>query len=232
MCAKPAAETARYWSISANLSMRWRAVTWVNKPPADITRAKATDPTGYPFGGNGRGFDFLRDLQVPHFRTKRKNLSASARTCYFPGDSWFICSAGLANILRELQPKGVETLDIDVELGDGTMLPTGAFVLFDITQIVDAYDAEAMGRRVYMESFGPAYDPPLYHGLVFRSDIGPDIHLFRDRILPNRMHASPKVRKTLRKAGMERALSWDDSEKRPVHRPPAKPLPHLGGPWG
>ncbi len=230
MSAKAAAETARYWSISANLNIQWPAVTWVNKPPADTPRKKPTDPTGYPFGGGGRGFDFLRELQIPHFRTKRKNIAALGKTCYFPGTAWFICSAEFANILRELQPQGIDTIDINVELGDGNMLPTGHFVLFDIIKIFDAYDFEAMGRKIYMESFGPYCDPPPYDGVVFRSDIGPDVHLFRDRIVRSRMHASPKVRETLRRAGMERALRWVDREKLLLHPPPAKPLADWRGP--
>ena len=103
-------------------------------------------------------------------------------------------------------------LPVEVRLGDGAALPVGAFCMVDVTRLVPAYDAEAMGRRIVHEPVGRRYDPDLPARPVLRPDIPEGLNLFRDEVAPSRLYASRAVRDACRAAKYTHSLDFFPAE--------------------
>ena len=103
-------------------------------------------------------------------------------------------------------------LPVEVRLGDGAALPVGAFCMVDVTRLVPAYDAEAMGRRIVQYPIGPRYEPELRSPLLLRPDIPEGLNLFRDEVSPFSLYASRAVRDACRAAKYTRSLDFFPAE--------------------
>lgn len=207
--ARPTAPEPRFYQLEAKVMRQWPGVEWVNQ----VGRGRPPDAPGpWPSGyvGKGRGWDCwpMKDEPTPVFRTKQRHPERLADACYFAGGSWLLASAGLAALLEGLQPGDVAALPVEVRLGDGTALPVGAFCMVDVTRLVPAYDAGAMGRRIVQYPVGPRYEPELPRRLLLRPDIPEGLNLFRDEVSPASVYASRAVRDACRAAKYTRSLDF------------------------
>ena len=202
-----------FYELQAKVMRQWPGVEWVNRVGRDRD-PKAPGPWPYGHVGGGRGWDCwpMKGEPTPIFRTKRREPERLADACYFAGPAWLLASAGLAELLRGLQPEDVKLLPVEVRLGDGTALPVGAFCMVDVTRLVPAYDAAAMGLRIVDHGGGPRYEPELRERLLLRPDIPEGLHLFRDEVSAFRLYASRAVRDACRAAKYTRSLNFVPAE--------------------
>jgi hypothetical protein len=110
-----------------------------------------------------------------------------------------------------MQPGAVDVLPVEVELGDGTVLPAGHYNMVDIINVLPAYDLQASGLRVETDEYASRYRPSDYSRIILRDDVVAGHHLFRDRIDRTRIWVSVEVRDALRKAKVTSATyAWPD----------------------
>jgi hypothetical protein len=110
-----------------------------------------------------------------------------------------------------MQPEAVDILPVEVELGDGTVLPAGQFNMVDIINVLPAYDLKASGLRVETDEYANRYLPRGCKRIILRDDVVAGHHLFRDRVDSIRIWVSVEVRDALRKAKVtSAAYAWPD----------------------
>jgi hypothetical protein len=105
----------------------------------------------------------------------------------------------------------VDILPVEVELGDGTVLPAGNFNMVDIINVLPAYDLQASGLWVETDEYASRYRPSDYSRIILRDEVVAGHHLFRDRVDSIRIWVSVEVRDALRKAKVTSATyAWPD----------------------
>ncbi|WP_439547950.1 imm11 family protein [Falsiroseomonas sp.] len=153
----------------------------------------------------------MRDAPTPRFRTRSRKASNLADLCEFESSWWLLASARCAAVFARLQPEAVDILPVEVQLGDGTVLPAGDYAMVDVVNILPAYDHAASGLEVVNTEYGSRYLPPDYDRIILRDEVVAGQHLFRDEVNRYRLWVSVEVRDALRKAKVTSATySWPD----------------------
>lgn len=192
----------RFQSLVTSSARRWPGVEWVNEPTSEI----------YGFLGEGRGWRAppMFGRPVPRFRTRSKKVTNLSDLCMF-SSGWLLASARFGNILRDFQPESVDMLPVEVELGDGTIVPAGQYNMVDVTCCVPAYDLSGSGLTVERDRWGVRYQPPDYRRIVLRDHVVGGLHLFRDEVDRLRLWVSTDVRRALEKARVKNVFYfWPD----------------------
>ena len=193
----------RFLNLAINAHRQWPGVQWINRPAL-----------GYPLPGMGRGWGVLPMLgaPTPRFRTRSRKASNLADFCEFSSTLWLLASARCAAVFSRLQPDAVDILPVEVELGDGTVLPAGAYAMIDVINVLPAYDVAASGLEIEdRHPYRRAYLPADFRRVILREEIVQGAHLFRDEVDPIKIWVSVEVRDALRKAGVTSAgFAWPD----------------------
>ena len=123
--------------------------------------------------------------------------------------------ARAARLFERLEPDGVTTLPIEVELWDGVVLAVGTYAMLDVMRKLPARDFERMGFEVYEEEGSRRYRGRRFpREVLLREDIPADANLFRDDAAPLSIWASLAVHKACRIARLTGVgFAWPD---RPV----------------
>lgn len=194
----------RFLRFDCNPSRKWPGVAWINQPDGGRHYSKL---------GSGKGWKVppMCDALTPRFRTRSRKASNLADLCEFASSIWLLASARCTEVFARMQPEAVDILPIEVELGDGTILPAGHYNMLDIINVLPAYDLEASGLRVETDEYASRYRPSGYNRIILRDDVVVGNHLFRDRIDRTRIWVSVEVRDALRKAKVTSATyAWPD----------------------
>jgi hypothetical protein len=194
----------RFLRFNCNPERRWPGVAWINQPDGGRHYSKL---------GSGRGWKVppMCNAETPRFRTRSRKASNLADLCYFDSSSWLLASARCAEVFARIQPEAVDILPVEVELGDGTVLPAGHYNMVDIINVLPAYDLEASGLWVETDEYASRYRPSDYSRIILRDEVVAGHHLFRDRIDRTRIWVSVEVREALRKAKVTSATyAWPD----------------------
>lgn len=197
----------RFLRFNCNPARRWPGVEWINQPEGGRY---------YHLLGDGRGWRTqpMADAPTPRFRTRSRKASNLADLCEFDSSSWLLASARCAAVFARLQPEAVDILPVEVQLGDGTVLPAGDYAMVDVVNILPAYDRAASGLEVVTDEYRSRYLPPDYDRIILRDEVLAGQHLFRDEVNRYRLWVSVEVRDALRKAKVtSAAYAWPDRFK-------------------
>jgi hypothetical protein len=194
----------RFMCFEAIPSRQWPGVAWINQPDGGQHYHKLGRGTGWKLPP-------MCNAETPRFRTRSRKASNLADLCYFASSFWLLASARCTEVLSRMQPEAVDILPVEVELGDGTVLPAGHYNMLDIINILPAYDLEASGLRVETDEYASRYRPSSYNRIILRDDVMAGHHLFRDCVDSIRIWVSVEVRDALRKAKVtSAAYAWPD----------------------
>ena len=194
----------RFLRFNCNPERRWPGVALINQPDGGQHYHKL---------GRGKGWKLppMCDAATPRFRTRSRKASNLADLCEFASSFWLLASARCTEVFARLQPEAVDILPVEVELGDGTVLPAGNFNMVDIINVLPAYDLQASGLWVETDEYASRYRPSGYNRIILRDDVVAGHHLFRDRVDSIRIWVSVEVRDALRKAKVKSAAyAWPD----------------------
>jgi hypothetical protein len=194
----------RFMCLEAIPSRQWPGVAWINQPDGGQHYHKLGRGTGWKLPP-------MCNAETPRFRTRSRKASNLADLCYFASSFWLLASARGTEVFARMQPDAVDVLPIEVELGDGTVLPAGQFNMVDIINVLPAYDLQASGLRVETDEYANRYLPRGCKRIILRDDVVAGHHLFRDKIDRTRIWVSVEVRDALRKAKVtSAAYAWPD----------------------
>ena len=194
----------RFMCFEAIPSRQWPGVAWINQPDGGRHYSKL---------GSGRGWKVppMCDAETPRFRTRSRKASNLADLCELASSFWLLASARCTEVFARMQPEAVDILPVEVELGDGTVLPAGHYNMVDIINVLPAYDLQASGLRVETDEYSNRYLPRGCKRIILRDDVVAGHHLFRDRVDSIRIWVSVEVRDALRKAKVtSAAYAWPD----------------------
>lgn len=194
----------RFMCFEAIPSRQWPGVAWINQPDGGQHYHKLGRGTGWKLPP-------MCNAETPRFRTRSRKASNLADLCYFASSFWLLASARCTEVFARMQPEAVDILPVEVELGDGTVLPAGQFNMVDIINVLPAYDLKASGLRVETDEYANRYLPRGCKRIILRDDVVAGHHLFRDRVDSIRIWVSVEVRDALRKAKVtSAAYAWPD----------------------
>jgi hypothetical protein len=193
----------RFLRFSIDAHRRWPGVKWVNQPDGGRHYSRL---------GKGNGWKTFPMLgaETPRFRTKSRKASNLADLCEFDSPFWLLTSARCTEVFARLQPEAVDILPVEVELGDGAVLPAGAYNMVDVVNILPAYDRAASGL-VVEERDGRRYLPDDFSRVILRDEVVAGAHAFRDEVDRISIWVSVELRDALRKARVTSAgYAWPD----------------------
>jgi hypothetical protein len=194
----------RFLRFNCNPERRWPDVKWINLPDGGRDYHKL---------GLGKGWKVppMRDAPTPRFRTRSRKASNLADLCEFSSSCWLLASARCTEVFARMQPDAVAILPVEVQLGDGTVLPAGDYNMVDVVNFLPAYDRAASGLEVETDEYGSRYRPYDYRRIILRDEVVTGQHLFRDEVDRIRIWVSVEVREALRKARVtSAAYAWPD----------------------
>jgi hypothetical protein len=194
----------RFLRFNCNPSRRWPGVAWINQPDGGRHYSKL---------GSGKGWKVppMCNAETPRFRTRSRKASNLADLCEFDSSFWLLASARCAEVFARMQPEAVDILPVEVELGDGTVLPAGHYNMVDIINVLPAYDLQESGLWVETDEYASRYRPSDYSRIILRDEVVAGHHLFRDRVDRTRIWVSVEIREALRKAKVTSATyAWPD----------------------
>jgi hypothetical protein len=195
----------RFVRLTCNPSRRWPGVEWINQPEGGRY---------YHLLGLGHGWQPypMGDAPTPRFRTRSRKASNLADLCEFSSTWWLLASARFAEVLARMQPEAVDILPVEVQLGDGTVLPAGDYAMVDVVNVLPAYDRAASGlEAMATDSYGRPYIPKGHGRIILRERVVAGHHLFRDEVDRLRLWVSIEVRDALRQAQVTSATyDWPD----------------------
>ena len=194
----------RFLRFNCNPERRWPGVAWINQPDGGQHYHKL---------GRGKGWKLppMCDAATPRFRTRSRKASNLADLCEFASSFWLLASARCTEVFARLQPEAVDILPVEVELGDGTVLPAGHYNMVDIINVLPAYDLQESGLWVETDEYASRYRPSDYSRIILRDEVVAGHHLFRDRVDRTRIWVSVEIREALRKAKVTSATyAWPD----------------------